>query len=94
MQEQETILETLKDQASPLYKDVNEAFEQWWRNSMAREGRGGMTRKDVAGMAYGAGAVLGAAYPALAAVPTPDADVAPTLKELKERIDRELGGLV
>ena len=90
MEEQSTILETLRAVAAPPYKSAAAAFEQWWRNSVARQGRGGLTRKQVAEMAYGAGVMLGSEFPALAKSDyVPDEQALETLAELKERVERE-----
>lgn len=66
MQEEKTILEHREGAEKPPYASVVEAFEEWWKHSVAREGQGGMTRRQVAEMAYGAGCVLGANHPSLA----------------------------
>ncbi len=66
MQEEKTILEAREETDRSPYRNVEEAFSEWWRNSEARKGYGGLTRHQVAEMAYGAGVVLGAMCPVLA----------------------------
>lgn len=90
MEEQSTILETLRAVAAPPYKTADEAFEQWWRNSAAHQQRVLLTRKQVAEMAYGAGVMLGSEFPALAKSDyVSDEKALETLAELKERVERE-----
>ncbi len=66
MQEEKTILEHRERAEKLPYASVAEGFGEWWQHSIARKGQGGMTRRQVAEMAYGAGCVLGAKHPSLA----------------------------
>lgn len=64
----------MPDDESPMQREARQtrmdkrlhaAFERWWGSSLAQRGQGGLSRRQVAEMAYGAGAVTGAEKPEL-----------------------------